>query len=373
MASTTVLSGLELMKWQRDFITEVVRESGFKPYMGSSPTDVIQVKNDLETDGFTIRIPLLARLKAAGVSGSTTLSGNEEALGQYFNDLTWEFYRHAVVTDKKSKKMSALDYMAEARPLLKQWASELIKFQLVDQFHTMTAGIPYATATAPQRNTFLTNNPDRTLFGVLKSNNTGVMAASLLNVDSAADKMSTAIGSLARRMARLAEPHIRPYRDAKGREHFVMFCNARSFRDLKADPVMVGANRDARAREADAMKDNPLFQDGDLIYDGVIYHEMPEFDVNRDGSGINPNGILAGAGAAAIDVGVNFLCGAQAVGFTNKQAPLPTTKSEDDYGFIDGVGIELAHGIKKLRWDNGAGTVKDHGMVTVYTAATPDT
>jgi hypothetical protein len=57
------------------------------------------------------------------------------------------------------------------------------------------------------------------------------------------------------------------------------------------------------------------------------------------------------------------------LGFVNKQAPLPTFKKEDDYGFLSGVGIELAHGIDKLRWNNGSGLNKDVGMVTVYAAA----
>lgn len=96
MASTTVLSGLELIKWQRDFMREYVRDSGFKPYMGNELTNIICVKNDLESDGYTIRIPLVGRLKGNGVTGNSTLSGNEEAMDQYYQDVTWEYYRNAI-------------------------------------------------------------------------------------------------------------------------------------------------------------------------------------------------------------------------------------------------------------------------------------
>jgi hypothetical protein len=81
MASTTVLSGLELIKWQRDFMREYVRDSGFKPYMGSELTNIICVKNDLESDGYTIRIPLVGRLKAnAGSVAALPLNEKDENL-----------------------------------------------------------------------------------------------------------------------------------------------------------------------------------------------------------------------------------------------------------------------------------------------------
>ena len=82
--------------------------------------------------------------------------------------------------------------------------------------------------------------------------------------------------------------------------------------------------------------------------------------------------VEAGVGTAGIDVGVNFLCGAQAIGVVQKQAATPTERKEDDYGFLSGVGIEVADGYSKIRWNNGAGLNKDLGMVTVYASATAD-
>ena len=120
------------------------------------------------------------------------------------------------------------------------------------------------------------------------------------------------------------------------------------------------------------MDKNPLFQDGDLIDDGIIYREIPEFYQARQGTGVNTNMHLASAGSSSIDVGVNVLVGAQALTVANKQMATPTEKTEDDYGFFRGIGIELAHGISKLRWNNGSGTNKDLGMVTVYCSAVVD-
>jgi N4-gp56 family major capsid protein len=335
--------------------------------MGSSPMDIIHVVNDLKTDGYTIRVPLVARLQGSGVTGNTTLSGAEEQLDQYYQDIVWEFYRNAVTVSKKEKKKSAVDLLEAVRPLLREWSSELIKYQLITGFHKMSDGTAYSAAAAGTKNTFTVNNVDRILFGNAIANYSATHATALGNVDNTNDKLTTAVGSLARFMARTATPHIRPFKTGtQGREYYVMFCHPLCFRDLKQDTVMVNANRDARPRDVDA---NPLFQDGDLIYDGIIYREMPEFYRARQGTGVNADTHLTGVGASSIDVGANFLCGAQALAMVNKQAPLPTSKVEDDYGFVDGMGIELAHGIDKPRWNNGSGLNKDLGIVTVYCAA----
>ena len=73
--------------------------------------------------------------------------------------------------------------------------------------------ITYAAATAAQRNTWLVNNSDRVLFGASKSNNTGVYATSLTNIDNTADKLTAAQITLAKRIARTATPKIRPITD----------------------------------------------------------------------------------------------------------------------------------------------------------------
>jgi hypothetical protein len=76
-------------------------------------------------------------------------------------------------------------------------------------------------------------------------------------------------------------------------------------RDLKADPTMYQANRDARERESGATKNNPIFTGGGLIYDGVIYLEIPE---------ITQRLLLSGGRRRSIDVEPVFLLGQSALG-----------------------------------------------------------
>ena len=101
-------------------------------------------------------------------------------------------------------------------------------------------------------------------------------------------------------------------------------------------------------------RSNPLFTDGDLVWDGVIIREVPEIAV------------IAGAGAAGIDVAPNYLCGAQALAHVIGKRWASKTE-ERDYGFVNGVAIEGFFGTEKLFY-NG----KQHGVCTVYTAGVAD-
>lgn len=373
---TTTLSGLDLTKWQADFLKSYVRDSGFSPYMGTSEMDIIHVRNDLRTDGYTIRIPLLLDLQSNGVTGNQRLSGNEEALDQYYFDVSWEYYRHAVETSKKEREKSANNLLAAKRPLLQSWASEKIKYQIIDSLHKIGT-TTYTAASEATKDAWLVANTDRVLFGNAISNHSGGdHSAALANVDTTNDKLAASSVHLMKRRARNAYPRIRPFKTGtQGREYFVCFTHPRSFRDLKKDTTMQAANRDARERN---MGSNPIFQDGDLIYDGIIFREIPELEVARFSSAVNAETTLVGVGNSSSDVAVSFLCGCQSLAFVNKEMPTPTAKKEDDYGFFSGVGIEMAHGIEKVRWANNTdgnlgATQKDFGVVTCYFSGSADT
>src|SRR6476659_9926522 len=114
--------------------------------------------------------------------------------------------------------------------------------------------ISYGAASAAQRNTWLVNNSDRVLFGATKSNNTGVYATSLTNIDNTADKMTAAQLTLAKRIARTASPKIRPIKVNGDEEWFVVFVPSMVFRDLMLDPTIINSLQYAWDRG----RNNPL-------------------------------------------------------------------------------------------------------------------
>lgn len=365
MAETTLATALEKQKWISQYMAEYVRESGFAGYMGKAASSIIVAKYELQEEaGKTINIPLITRLKGAGVTGNGTLDGSEESLGNYNCGISIDWRRNGVRVPKSTSYKTEIDLLNAARDMLKTWESEQLRSDIIKALASVATGadatVNLDASAAADRNAFAAANADRLLFGALVSNYSATFATALLNVDTAADKCSASMMSLAKRMAKLADPHIRPYKSKVGQEFYVAFHGSRTFRDLKADSVITQANRDARPRD---VENNPLFQDGDLIYDGVLHREVPEIDAVVSTGTYNLNG----AGASACDVRPVFVCGQQAAAVAWGQEPTPRTDNLKDYQFRPGVAIEELLGVKKLAF-NG----KQNGMVTVFAAAAAD-
>src|SRR5262249_30247171 len=157
--------------------------------------------------------------------------------------------RNAVKISNAEEQKSSVDLFAEAKPLLSDWGKELQRDEIIDAFHAIPSesspaglgtaygqrvnGILMDAAQATERNTWLAANSDRVLFGQLKSNNTGVFASSCANVQ-VADTLSAKIILMIKRIAKRANPRIRPYKLSNGREYFVLFVGQEEFRDLAA-------------------------------------------------------------------------------------------------------------------------------------------
>ena len=365
MNLTPARQGLTPIIWDSNFWTEYVRKNQFARYMGTSMGSLIQVREDLtRKSGDTIVFPTVRRLVGAGVTGNTVLEGNEEILNARSLNLAVAVIRHAVASSEWDEQKSVIDIRDAARDALMNWELEKLRADIILSLEAVTADgnvqIPYATATAAQRNYWMVNNADRVLFGNSKANAvSGVMATALATISAATGKMTAATVTLAKRIARTANPRIRPTSVNDDEEWFVMFMPSLPFRDLMQDPVIINTLQYAWDRG----KDNPLFTAGDLIYNGDIIREVPEI----------PH--IPGAGAGGIDVAMSALCGAQAVGVAWAQRT-KSTVNERDYKFSHGVGIQEMRGIGKLRFgtDPTVDTTKpvDAGVVSVFTSAVAD-
>lgn len=360
---TTARSGLTPQQWDDQFFMEYVRDSRFKRYMGTDENAIIQLKDDLtRKPGDKVTFANVRKLKGQGVTGNQVLEGNEEELDSRSMAVTVNPLRNAVIVTDWDEQKSAIDLRDAGRMALKLWAMEKMRDQTIAALYSIN-GVAYDSATEAQKDAWLADNADRVLFGSAVSNNSGNdHSASLANIDNTNDKLTTSVISLAKRRAQLASPAIKPIRLNEDEEWYVMFANSLAFRDLQLDSAMQQANRDARAREGNAMNSNPLFTGGSLVWDGVIIREIPEIPY------------LAGVGAGGIQVGANFLCGAQAIGVAWAQRTRSTTDVRD-YGFRTGVGVQEIRGIEKLLFGKGAGDTDDlvqHGVHTVYAAAVAD-
>jgi hypothetical protein len=367
MALTQNHPNNELIKFRTDVAYDFLRASRFDPYMGADSTSIIVRMNDLEADGKEIRVPLVTQLTGDGV-GAGTLRGKEEQIDSYGMPLWADWARNAVANNRASNKESSFSVRSTARSLLRGWSKRIVRDDLVDMLLSIPTasiqsgrlsepgnrvnGIRWSAASAANKNSWVTANYDRVVFGSQISNYSTTFATAAANVDSTNDKMTAAVGNLLKDQAKATgvdpnnpgtyngRPKINPYMiEDTDQEWYVCFLGSRAFRDLQADPVMYQANRDAREREKNPEKTNPIFNGGSLVYNGIIYKEVPEITTRL---------LLKGIGAASIDVEPVFLCGQGAFAYATGQMPRPTQLEDGDYDFVTGMGIEAQYGVGKI-------------------------
>lgn len=370
MALTTTATASTKEEWETEYYKEFIRESGFKPYMGANKNTMpIVVKNNLVSGGEVAHIPLITALQGSG-TGTGTLVGNEEQMINRNYDLKPYWHRHAVAVDEDEKHISSIDLLKAMTDMLKVWGMDETRDDIINSLSSVVESsgaynkisghskeVFYSEATTAQKNTWTAANQYRILFGDSEANYSATHATGLSAVDAAADRLTTANLSLMKKMARRRQrtktggsndvPSLRPIRTGtSGKEFFVVFTGSGNFAKLKTDTAMTAANRDARPRDVDS---NPLFQDGDLLWDGMVIREIPEIQ------------------ATSATVEPAYLLGAQALGQMWAVRPKSTERREDDYQFIKGVGVKMKYSIEKLRYQpNGGSDAIDHGMITGF-------
>jgi hypothetical protein len=354
MALTTVQTNNKLIKFTKGVNREWVRENLFAPYMGESITSIIRKRMELVSGGEQMNIPLVARLSATAI-GSGTLAGNEESVDNYGMRAWIDWARNAVKTNKAEKHKDSAAIFDVARPLLSDWLKELTRDEICDAFYALVSESAPAglNSSAGQRVNGILFGGDRRPaqylgFGQLRSRAVRQGEIELFGDLRDRDRHArydrrqvqprchaAAQAHRARRQSEAA-----PYKNTDGKEYFVAFHGSRTFRDLKIDLETI--NKDARPREGNGVSKNPIFQDGDLLDDGVIHREIPEIDTRCPTFYTN-----AGSGGTT-DVRPVWLCGQSAMVMAYGQMAKPTQLDNTDYGFNQGVGIETAYGIGKM-------------------------
>lgn len=360
MTDTTAATGLTVQQWDDKFFVEHVQGNRFAGEMGTSENAIIQVNEDLgKKQGESITFALVNRLTGAGVTNGATLEGNEEDLDSRSFQLTIQERGNAVRSNRWENQISAIDLRKAAKMSLKTWSMENTRDRVIAALGSVN-GVAYGTATEAQKDAWLVDNADRVLFGAAVANNAGNdHAASLANVDATNDTLTSSAASLMKRLARTANPKIRPVMSEKdSRYYYTVYVPSLVFRDLKSDPTITAAQRDVSLR----MQNEKLFKGGDIEWDGMIFKEIEDIAV------------IAGAGAAGADVAPVYFCGAQALGYGIAER-WKSAEEMFDYGRKKGCAIMEMGGIEKMTFGSGAGDtddLKDHGVLTGFFSAAAD-
>ncbi len=334
--------GVSAEQWSDQVFAEYVTGNPFATFMGNGSNAVIQVKEELtKAPGDAITLQLRAKLSGTGVTGDSTLKGNEEDLVFYDQKITVDTLRHAVILrGEMSEQRTAFDLRNQAREALVDWASDRMRQSIITALTDTTSG----------------RTQTRYLYGATDANYDATHATALANVDGTNDKLTTAAISRAKRKALLdGTRKVRPFTmktENKTQEMFVLFAHPYAVRDLLDDQAF----KDVNVHIPQSFNESVLVhgQRYKGMWDGVMIFECDEIPV------------ATGAGAAGTDVAHNLLCGAQAVAIawgkrTNYKEDV------DDYGHENGFAIDEIRGIEKLVFNN-----MDHGVVHVFSAADAD-
>lgn len=383
MALSVPQANNKLIKFLESTTREITRNNWFSPYMGPAKTNIFRTDLKLKPRGEQINIPLIAAGRGAAV-GVGPLVGNEQSLDNYGWRMWIDLGRQAYVTDKMDEHKSSIDLVALFKPQLDQWAKDLQKDELCQALFALPSeaapaglgsaagqrvnGILFDAATAAQRNTWIGDNSDRILVGDALANYVASnFASSMANITTAMRVSAASLQKLKRR-AMNAIPRIYPFKvnDAAGREWFVVFGGLEAGRDWSADATILAADKDARAREGDAMNKNPIFQGGDRLFDGMILRMIPELSTNL------PT-FYTTAGAAGIRTAPIFLCGQSAAALVWGQMPQHTFRKEDDYQLYRGTGLDMIYGLGKIAKKTTTNLLKEWGIATGFVYAPTDT
>lgn len=365
MSQTYAVPGLTPQQWDSDFFRDYVRMSRYKRYFGTDESAMFQINEQLTSKkGDRITFALVNELTGNGVTGNSTLKGNEERLNSRSHALTVDVLRHAVAVDDWDVQKSVIDLRNAAKVQLREWSQVKLR-DACTQALGQVDGVNFATATNAQRDTWYTNNVDRLTFSGVNQGTQGTFA-SAISACTIAGQLTPNLLSLLKRLAQAASPKIKPlYVKEMDQEWYVAFIGPRAWRDLTEDApttnALMLANRDARVRGVD----NPLFTGDSLVWDGMILREIPEI------AAVSTTVFSLTAVTAVEPV---YLCGAQAVGLAWAQRTKSTTDI-DDYDFLHGVGVQEIRRIEKLRFGTApvdTTTPKDHGIATAFVAAAPD-
>jgi N4-gp56 family major capsid protein len=331
--------------------------------MGTAENSMIHIKEDLaKKKGDSVTFALVNELTGDGVTGNSTLKGNEERLGSRSHRVYVDVLRHAVAVDDWDVQKSVIDLRNASRTQLQEWARKKLRDGITNALGQID-GVNFTSSTVAQRNTWSANNSDRVLYGDNTGNYSATFATGTFAV-SAGEQLTPNILSLMKRMAQAASPKIKPISvESMDQEWYVVFIGPRAWRDLTEDNPTTNqltlANRDARVRGVD----NPLFTGDSLVWDGMILREIPEIAQ-----------LEASLSSTGVRIEPVYLCGAQAVGLAWAQRTKSTTDT-DDYEFLHGVGVQEIRGIEKLRFGTAADdttTPKDHGILTAFISAPSD-
>lgn len=361
MGDTRVNPNLSPTIWDDDFSTEFFQSNPFAAYSGTTQNNVIRMKEDFASKrGNGITFEFITNLKRGTIYDRQPLRGHEDKLGEYGDKIFWRLRKKGISMHELDVDLAAIDMRSASRGNLKTWANEDVKWEVIDRLGDVGANcdVPFLSASAADKNAWVTNNADRVRFGNLSSNYSTTFATAAANVDATNDLFTVDSVTDLKAVALATSPRITPIevKERSNQRFFVGFAHPMLFRDFK---------RSARVTETQVSvitRNEAIFLGGDREFDGVAIHEVDDM----------PS--YPGIGNGGATVYPFYMCGQEALGHAIKSR-YKSREQKDDYDQVEGLGMFGKWGMKKLCYSPSIGgddtTVygKQRGLVTGFYAA----
>jgi len=351
---------LAVKTWSRQLAVEVSKATAIAPLIAASSNAIIQLKDEsVKAAGDKVTFGLRRQLIGDGVSESTALEGNEEALSTYTDTLMLNELAHAVRVRNEGTidaQRVPFSLREEASQGLIDWYADRLSMTAFLHFCGYTA----AAVTFEGRNVTLGGvhtgfnvpsapSPGRIFYAGGKTSETTLDSGDAFElglIDKAVEK------------AKLGNPKIRPVRIG-GENVYVCYLHPTQVTSLRSNTsagqwldIQKAAYMGSRAK-------NPIF-DGSLgMYNGVVLREAEHVMPGIDNTGAEINtvrrAVLLGAQAGIIAFGKN-----------RSAEKYKLVEELFDYQRELGVAAKTVFGFKKTVFDG-----QDFASIVISTYAAP--
>lgn len=349
--------------WARDFWKAAREMSFINKFAGTGPNAMVQRVTELTKNekGARAVLTLIADLVGDGVSGDSTLEGNEEAIKSYDKVIQIDQLRHANRHQgRMAEQKSVVTFRETSRDVLAYWMSDRM-----DQLAFLTlSGVTYDNKNSGGTRTAsdLVNlefasdvSAPTTNRGLRWVGNTGVLApqdtASTAAADTPSYKMIVALKAFAK------THYIRGIKAAGGEEIYHLFLSPLAMAKLKLDADYIANLRYAGVRGPS----NDLFagSSSSVLVEGVMVHEFRHV--------YNTFSLASGSkwgGGGTVDGCRALFCGAQALGLADIGDPEWVEKGFD-YENQQGISVGKIFGYLKPKFYSiYDGSTEDFGVIT---------
>ncbi len=318
--------------WEKKLEHEVLPATLFGKFLGSTSDHAIQVKDDLtKSAGDRVRMQLSMLISGDGVSGNTSMEGNEENFTFYTDDLVIDQLRNAVRHFTRiDQQRVTFSLREESKVQLREWWADRLDRSWINQMtgnavETDTKKTGMNAVTAPSSN------------HIIYGGNATSVATLNAGDEFTLDLIDEALTKIKMLNEDSVGPTIRPMKGG----YYGCVLSPRQVEDLRTN-TNTGQWFDIQraAMEGGNVKDNPIFTGSLGVYNRVVFYED-----SRIPKGNN-------AGAYFDNSRVAFLFGAQSCWLSfGRDGGRPNrfvwNEESFDYGNQHGVSAALIYGLKK--------------------------